>query len=53
VVNGTAALQQSSNLIQITISPNAIINWQRFSIGANEIMRFLQQPAPSAVPSSA
>ena len=53
VVNGTTALQPSSNLLQIINSPNAIINWQSFSIGASEITRFLQQSASSAVLSPA
>jgi filamentous hemagglutinin family protein len=33
----------------VTNSPNSIINWQSFSIGANEITRFTQQSAASAV----
>jgi filamentous hemagglutinin family protein len=37
------------NLLQITNSPNAIINWQSFSIGTNEITRFIQQSNSSAV----
>jgi trimeric autotransporter adhesin len=49
VVRGTAAIHQAGNLLQITNSPNAIINWQSFSIGANEITRFLQQSSSSAV----
>ena len=49
VVNGTATIQQTGNLLQITNSPNAIINWQSYSIGAGEITRFLQQSASSAV----
>src|SRR5262245_8315158 len=49
VVRGTAAIHQTGNLLQITNSPNAIINWQSFSIGANEITRFLQQSPSSAV----
>jgi len=49
VVNGQVTFQQSANLLQITNSPSAIINWQRFSIGANEITRFLQQSQASAV----
>ena len=49
VVSGTATIQQAANLLQITNSPNAILNWQRFSIGANEITRFIQQSASSAV----
>jgi filamentous hemagglutinin family protein len=49
VVRGTAAIHQAGNLLQITNSPNAIINWQSFSIGANEITRFIQQSPASAV----
>ncbi len=49
VVNGTVSFQQTGNLLQITNSPNAIINWQSFSIGASEITRFVQQSASSAV----
>ncbi|MBI2294574.1 MAG: filamentous hemagglutinin N-terminal domain-containing protein, partial [Betaproteobacteria bacterium] len=49
VVNGTVSFQRTGNLLQITNSPNAIINWQSFSIGAAEITRFLQQSASSAV----
>jgi len=49
VVRGTAAIHQAGNLLQITNSPNAIINWQNFSIGANEITRFIQQSSSSAV----
>ena len=49
VVHGTAAIHQAGNLLQITNSPSAIINWQSFSIGQNEITRFLQQSPSSAV----
>src|SRR5262245_27444582 len=49
VVRGTAAIHQAGNLLQITTSRNAIINWQSFSIGANEVTRFLQQSSSSAV----
>src|SRR5688572_28922410 len=49
VVRGQASIQPMGNLLQITNSPNAIINWQSFSIGANEVTRFLQQSASSAV----
>lgn len=49
VVRGTAAIHQAGNLLQITNSPSAIINWQSFSIGANEITRFLQESSSSAV----
>ena len=53
VVNGQVTFHQQGNLLQITNSPNAIINWGSFSIGASEITRFLQQPASSAGLSSA
>ncbi|OGA20791.1 MAG: hypothetical protein A3I02_17145, partial [Betaproteobacteria bacterium RIFCSPLOWO2_02_FULL_67_26] len=49
VVHGTAAIHQAGNLLQITNSPSAIINWQSFSIGVNEITRFIQQSQASAV----
>jgi filamentous hemagglutinin family protein len=49
VVNGTAAIHRQGNLLQVTNSPNAILNWQSFSIGANEITRFIQQSQSSAV----
>ncbi len=49
VTNGQVSFHQQGNLLQITNSPNAIINWQSFSIGANELTRFVQQSASSAV----
>ncbi len=49
VVNGSAAMSQQGNLLAITSSPNAIINWQSFSIGTGEITRFIQQSSASAV----
>jgi filamentous hemagglutinin family protein len=49
VVNGQVSILQNGNLLQITNSPNSIINWQSFSIGANEITRFVQQSQSSAV----
>jgi filamentous hemagglutinin family protein len=49
VANGQVSIHQQGNLLQITNSPNAIINWQSFSVGASEITRFLQQSASSAV----
>src|SRR4051812_8235584 len=43
-------LGTSSLLVNTTASPgNAIINWQGFSIGVNELTRFLQSSAGSAV----
>ena len=49
VTHGTAVFQQSGNVLQITNSPNAIINWQGFSIGVNELTCFIQNSAVSAV----
>ena len=49
VVNGQAAFSQQGNALAIKNSPNAIINWQSFSIGATEATRFIQQSSSSAV----
>ncbi len=49
VVHGTASFAQAGSILNITNSPNAIINWGSFSIGVNELTRFLQQSASSAV----
>ena len=49
VINGRASFHQQGNLLQITNSPNAIINWRSFSIGANEVTRFVQDSTSSAV----
>jgi filamentous hemagglutinin family protein len=49
VVNGAASFAQNGNLFTVTNSPNAIINWGSFSIGTNEITRFIQQSNASAV----
>ena len=49
VVNGQVSFAQRGNTLAITNSPNAIINWQSFSIGAPETTRFLQQSVSSAV----
>jgi filamentous hemagglutinin family protein len=49
VVNGQANFATTGNALTVTNTPGAIINWQGFSIGANEITRFNQQSAASAV----
>src|SRR5215813_2187427 len=49
VVNGQVTINQAGNLLQITNSPNSIINWQSFSIGVNEITRIQQQSASSQI----
>ena len=49
VVNGVVGFDTTGNTLTITNSPNAIINWQGFSINAGEITRFIQQNGASAV----
>lgn len=49
VVHGQATFGQQGNVFTITNSPNAIINWQSFSVNPGEITRFVQQNADSAV----
>jgi len=50
VVNGQVSITQpNANTLSITNSPNAIINWQGFDIGASELTQFLQQNSRSAV----
>ena len=49
VMHGTASFNAVGNALNITNSPNAIINWQGFSIGASEIIRFIQNSAASSV----
>jgi filamentous hemagglutinin family protein len=49
VVNGTATIVNSGPLTTVTNSNGAVINWQSFSIGANETTRFVQPDATSAV----
>lgn len=49
VISGQASSTQSGNLTTITNSPNAIIDWNSFSIGFGEITHFSQQDASSSV----
>ncbi|WP_198420814.1 two-partner secretion domain-containing protein [Massilia atriviolacea] len=49
VVAGQATFSQQGNVFSITNTPNTIINWQSFSVGAGDIARFIQQDANSAV----
>src|SRR5262249_13798210 len=37
------------NVLTVTNTPGAVINWQGFSIGANELTKFIQQSAASSV----
>ncbi|MDP1537336.1 MAG: filamentous hemagglutinin N-terminal domain-containing protein [Burkholderiales bacterium] len=49
VVHGTAGFVQAGNILNVSNSHNAIINWGSFSIGVNELTRFIQPSALSAV----
>jgi len=49
VVSGSASFSSAANALTVTNSNNAIINWQGFSIGVNEITRFVQPSSASAV----
>ena len=49
VVSGQASFQAGGSTLTITNSPGTIINWQGFSIAKDELTRFLQQSAVSAV----
>ncbi len=50
VVSGTATFSQpSANVLNVTNSHNAIINWQSFSIGQGQTTNFIQPSSASAV----
>ncbi len=49
VASGSASFATAGSMLTVTNSANAIIQWQGFSIGINEITRFLQPSAASAV----
>ena len=49
VVNGSAAISQSGNVLTVTNSNGAIINWNKFSIAAGETTHFSQPSASSSV----
>ena len=49
VVNGGASFNQAGNLLTVKNTNGAIINWNSFSIGANETTRFIQSSAASSV----
>jgi len=49
VVNGQATFQVNGKTLTVTNTPGAIINWQGFSISADELTRFMQQSPVSAV----
>ena len=50
VVHGQASFARpNASTLNITNSPNAVINWQSFSVGVDETTRFLQSSSSSAV----
>ncbi|MCK5361069.1 MAG: filamentous hemagglutinin N-terminal domain-containing protein, partial [Gammaproteobacteria bacterium] len=49
IVNGSVQINAIANQLNIHNSNGAIINWQNFSIGQQEITRFIQQNSTSAV----
>jgi filamentous hemagglutinin family protein len=49
VVSGQAVFPQSPKVLNVTNTPNAVINWQSVPINKDEVTRFIQQPATSAV----
>ena len=49
VVAGQASFNLTGKTYSITNTPNTIINWQSFSVAADEITRFIQQSADSKV----
>ncbi|MYM66186.1 filamentous hemagglutinin N-terminal domain-containing protein [Pseudoduganella sp. FT55W] len=49
VVAGQASFNIQGKTYTITNTPNAIINWQGFSIAADELTRFVQQSSDSKV----
>lgn len=49
VVAGTANVVQQGQVLTVTNSPGAIIDWQGFSIGPGETTRFIQSSSASRV----
>jgi filamentous hemagglutinin family protein len=49
VVAGSATFSQTGNVLNITNSNGAVINWQQFNIGAGNTVNFLQSSASSSV----
>lgn len=48
-ISGQVDFATSGNTLTVTNTPGAVIHWQSFSIGANEVTRFVQQNAASTV----
>ncbi|MFH1873266.1 MAG: filamentous hemagglutinin N-terminal domain-containing protein, partial [Pseudomonadota bacterium] len=49
VVNGAASIAQTGNVLTVTNSNGAIINWQQFNIDPGQTARFVQPSASSSV----
>jgi hypothetical protein len=49
VTHGNASVVTDGSTTTVTNTPGAIINWERFSVAPDEITRFVQQNAASAV----
>jgi filamentous hemagglutinin family protein len=49
VAGGTATANRNGNQLNITVSQNAVLNWQSFNIAAGELTRFLQPNSRSVV----
>ena len=49
VLTGQVSMAQTGNVLNITNTPGAIINWQSFNIDRNELTRFIQQSSQSQV----
>ncbi|MCC6610315.1 MAG: filamentous hemagglutinin N-terminal domain-containing protein, partial [Burkholderiales bacterium] len=49
VASGSASFAASGNALTVTNTPGTIINWQQFSIRPDEVTRFIQSGAASAV----
>ncbi|WP_165390998.1 YDG domain-containing protein [Pseudoduganella lutea] len=49
VAHGSAAIATDGNRMTVTNSPNAVLNWQSFSVGARNSVHFAQQSAASQV----
>lgn len=49
VASGSATFSTSGNTLTVKNTPGTIINWQGFSINANEVTNFAQQSAASTV----
>ena len=49
VLSGQAGIANKGNVLTVTNSANAVLNWGGFSIAPNEVTRFVQPNAASAV----